>query len=58
MALVMQVCEHIYVLDFGKLIFAGTPAEVADELDRAGRLPRRRQVVPVSDRTGQEVATA
>jgi ABC-type branched-subunit amino acid transport system ATPase component len=30
MSLVMTVCSHIYVLDFGKLIFNGTPAEVAD----------------------------
>jgi ABC-type branched-subunit amino acid transport system ATPase component/branched-subunit amino acid ABC-type transport system permease component len=30
MSLVMTVCGHIYVLDFGKLIFDGTPAEVAD----------------------------
>ena len=28
MALVMEVCEHIYVMDFGELIFEGTPAEV------------------------------
>jgi ABC-type branched-subunit amino acid transport system ATPase component len=27
-SLVMSVCDHIYVLDFGRLIFAGTPAEV------------------------------
>jgi ABC-type branched-subunit amino acid transport system ATPase component len=27
MSLVMSVCEHLYVLDFGRLIFAGTPAE-------------------------------
>lgn len=29
MALVMDVCEYIYVMDFGKLIFEGTPTEVA-----------------------------
>jgi ABC-type branched-subunit amino acid transport system ATPase component/ABC-type branched-subunit amino acid transport system permease subunit len=29
MTLVMQVCDYIYVLDFGEEIFAGTPAEVA-----------------------------
>jgi ABC-type branched-subunit amino acid transport system ATPase component len=28
MALVLDVCEHVYVLDFGELIFEGTPAEV------------------------------
>jgi len=27
MALVMRVCDHLYVLDFGRLIFAGTTAE-------------------------------
>jgi ABC-type branched-subunit amino acid transport system ATPase component len=28
MSLVLDVCEHLYVLDFGELIFQGTPAEV------------------------------
>ena len=28
MALVMEVCEYIYVMDFGRIIFEGTPAEV------------------------------
>jgi ABC-type branched-subunit amino acid transport system ATPase component/branched-subunit amino acid ABC-type transport system permease component len=27
MSLVMQVCEYLYVLDFGKLIFEGSPEE-------------------------------
>src|SRR5690606_12708062 len=29
MSLVMNVCENIFVLDFGQLVFAGTPREVA-----------------------------
>lgn len=28
MSLVMEVCDYIYVMDFGELIFEGTPAEV------------------------------
>jgi ABC-type branched-subunit amino acid transport system ATPase component/ABC-type branched-subunit amino acid transport system permease subunit len=28
-ALVMDVCEHIYVLDFGRMLFDGSPEEVA-----------------------------
>jgi ABC-type branched-subunit amino acid transport system ATPase component len=28
MSLVMDVCSYIYVMDFGKLIFEGTPAQV------------------------------
>lgn len=30
MDLVMSVCEYVYVLDFGQLIFQGTPAEVRE----------------------------
>jgi ABC-type branched-subunit amino acid transport system ATPase component len=29
MSLVLDICEHIYVLDFGELIFSGSPAEVS-----------------------------
>jgi ABC-type branched-subunit amino acid transport system ATPase component/ABC-type branched-subunit amino acid transport system permease subunit len=29
MSLVMSVCDYIFVLDFGNLVFQGTPAEVA-----------------------------
>lgn len=39
MDLVMNVCEYIYVLDFGKLIFEGTPDAVeASEVVRAAYL--------------------
>jgi ABC-type branched-subunit amino acid transport system ATPase component/branched-subunit amino acid ABC-type transport system permease component len=39
MALVMRVCAHVYVLDFGELVFEGTPAEVAgSEIVRAAYL--------------------
>jgi ABC-type branched-subunit amino acid transport system ATPase component/branched-subunit amino acid ABC-type transport system permease component len=39
MDLVMSICDHIYVLDFGKLIFDGTPSEVASsELVQAAYL--------------------
>jgi ABC-type branched-subunit amino acid transport system ATPase component len=39
MSLVLTVCDHIYVLDFGRLLFDGTPAEVsASELVRVAYL--------------------
>lgn len=39
MALVMSACQYIYVLDFGKPIFEGTPREVgSSELVRAAYL--------------------
>jgi ABC-type branched-subunit amino acid transport system ATPase component len=39
MALVMEVCEHIYVMDFGRPLFDGPPAEVrASELVQAAYL--------------------
>jgi branched-chain amino acid transport system ATP-binding protein len=31
MDLVMRMCEHVVVLDFGRVIAAGTPAEVRDD---------------------------
>jgi ABC-type branched-subunit amino acid transport system ATPase component len=33
MSLVMEVCEYIYVLDFGRLIFEGTSAEVGSSAE-------------------------
>jgi ABC-type branched-subunit amino acid transport system ATPase component len=30
MDLVMNICEYIYVLDFGKLIFEGTPTQTQE----------------------------
>jgi ABC-type branched-subunit amino acid transport system ATPase component/branched-subunit amino acid ABC-type transport system permease component len=30
MALVMEVCEYIYVMDFGRVIFSGNPREVRE----------------------------
>ena len=39
MSLVLTVCEYLYVLDFGKLLFEGTPDEaVASEAVRAAYL--------------------
>jgi branched-chain amino acid transport system ATP-binding protein len=31
MALVMQVCDHVYVLDFGELIASGKPEVVQED---------------------------
>jgi ABC-type branched-subunit amino acid transport system ATPase component/branched-subunit amino acid ABC-type transport system permease component len=33
MTLVRQVCDHVYVLDFGELIFEGTPEEMHQSAD-------------------------
>jgi ABC-type branched-subunit amino acid transport system ATPase component len=39
MALVMAVCTHIFVLEFGHLIFQGSPSETqANDLVRAAYL--------------------
>jgi ABC-type branched-subunit amino acid transport system ATPase component len=39
MELVMRVCDYLYVLDFGVLIFQGSPSEVRDsEIVRAAYL--------------------
>jgi ABC-type branched-subunit amino acid transport system ATPase component len=57
MALVMQVCEQIHVLDFGKLVFSGTPAEVAESPIVQAAYLGTVDVVAAPDRSGQEVAT-
>ncbi|HEX9260335.1 MAG TPA: hypothetical protein VF855_12410, partial [Acidimicrobiales bacterium] len=31
MGLVLTVCDYIYVIEFGRLIAAGTPAEVRND---------------------------
>ncbi len=41
MSLVLDICEHIYVLDFGELIFEGTAAGGRRLAGRQGRVPRR-----------------
>ena len=39
MSLVMEICHYIYVLDFGQLVFEGTPADVsASDVVRAAYL--------------------
>jgi ABC-type branched-subunit amino acid transport system ATPase component/branched-subunit amino acid ABC-type transport system permease component len=57
MALVMQVCEQIHVLDFGKLVFSGTPAEVAESSIVQAAYLGTGDVVPAPERSEQEVAT-
>jgi ABC-type branched-subunit amino acid transport system ATPase component len=53
MALVMEVCQHIYVVDFGQLIFEGAPDEVrASETVQAAYLGTEataHEAAPVGD---------
>ena len=47
MALVRQVCRNIYVLDFGQLVFEGTPAEMlASPVVRSAYLGSESDAVP------------
>jgi ABC-type branched-subunit amino acid transport system ATPase component len=47
MALVRQVCRNIYVLDFGQLVFEGTPAEMlASQVVRSAYLGSEGDTVP------------
>jgi ABC-type branched-subunit amino acid transport system ATPase component len=58
MSLVMKCCQYIYVLDFGELIFEGTPAEVrAAPLVRAAYLGDQ-AVEEISGRARSEVSVA
>lgn len=39
MSLIAEICDHVHVLDYGRLIFSGTPGEVlASEIVRAAYL--------------------
>jgi ABC-type branched-subunit amino acid transport system ATPase component/branched-subunit amino acid ABC-type transport system permease component len=58
MELVMRVCEHIYILDFGRMIFEGTPSEIAQsEVVQAAYLGSD-EVMEAAGVSEQEVAPA
>jgi ABC-type branched-subunit amino acid transport system ATPase component/branched-subunit amino acid ABC-type transport system permease component len=51
MSLVLEICEHVYVLDFGELIFEGTPQEiVASPVVQAAYLGDAKVEAPVDPR--------
>ena len=41
MGLVLNVCDYIYVLDFGRIIAEGTPTQIRQDPAVIARLPRR-----------------
>ena len=51
MALVMEVCDRIHVLDQGTTLAEGTPAEIRGEPRRRRRLSRRSAVHEEAERT-------
>jgi len=55
MSLVMEVCDNIYVLDFGELIFEGTPAEVAASTEVRSAYLGSEQVEPATTRLAEGV---
>ena len=58
MALVRQVCAHIYMLDFGRLVFEGSPDEMlASDVVRAAYLGSERAAA-AAVRPAQEVAVS
>jgi ABC-type branched-subunit amino acid transport system ATPase component/branched-subunit amino acid ABC-type transport system permease component len=53
MALVLDICDHIYVLDFGELIFEGSPSEVSQSpIVRAAYLGDSDALAPVVAQEG------
>jgi ABC-type branched-subunit amino acid transport system ATPase component len=51
MSLVMEICDYLYTLDFGRLIFAGTPAETrASAVVRAAYLGDDDAALQVAER--------
>jgi ABC-type branched-subunit amino acid transport system ATPase component len=54
MALVCQICQHIYVLDFGSLIFEGDPDEMlASSIVRSAYLGSEGEGEPSNEVSGR-----